>query len=161
MPLDPMPIVDDPGTCDTGTVWNTTFQRDFEAKINAALANLVATNLTVTGATSLQGSVVTYAWIVPPAFSGDLNNYNPAGLETCYGLYLQPSAASAMTGLAAATQGRQLLLLNWSPYTLTIYHEHPGSTDIHRFACPGLTNVVMPAYSHRRLTHFAGRWYLV
>lgn len=101
-----------------------------QIEVNAGLdISRMLTPANVRGAIVVRNNVIT-----PPAFSGDVNNYNPTGLGTAHLLRLDSGGAIRdLTGIVAQEDGRFIVLLNISTSFIRLRTEDVGSTDINRF----------------------------
>jgi hypothetical protein len=73
--------------------------------------------------------------------SGNTNDYSPTGLGTATIIRLQGNATtSVLTGIAAQSSARRILLVNVSTNAITLSNQNASSTAANRFACPNAAN---------------------
>jgi len=73
----------------------------------------------------------------PAQITGHQHDYAPAGLAQAFYLRLNTDASRNLTGIAAPTTGRMLLLANVGAFDLVLTHDDAGSDSANRFALKG------------------------
>lgn len=85
--------------------------------------------------------------ISPPSFGGDLDDYNPTGIDGATIVRLQPVTADRfLTGIVAAppTAIKKTLVNVSASQSLILPHESASSTAANRFACRRESSVAIP-----------------
>jgi hypothetical protein len=94
---------------------------------------------------TLRGGI-SFPTIITPTISGDQDNYSPASIELCAGIYLTVSGATrTITGFNAADfdEGR-LFWITPISNDLVLAHASGSSSAGNRIACPGAVNFTVP-----------------
>jgi hypothetical protein len=110
--------------------------------IDAGAAGIVAmtgARFTFTGRTVLSGE------ITPTALSGNTDNWNPTDLASARCVRVSASGAYNLTGIAAQSEGVELLLMNVGANTITLKHD-VTSTAANRFYFAGAADVTLTQY---------------
>jgi hypothetical protein len=88
-------------------------------------------------------SPVTPSTVTTPAqITSNQNNY---ALATAEIVRLSTDAARDMTGIVAASDGTQRLLVNVGANDLTLKHQNAGSSAANRFFCQGAADIILNA----------------
>ena len=135
----------DPATYTPGQIdqqnGNLAIYPNFWGSSTVGLGLQASTTLfTVVGSqTSIQTSLDVQS-ISTPTISSNKNDYSPSGLSTATILFLYADGAYNITGLDGGRDGRVLVLINDSAFTLTLTHADAASVAANRFHCPGAVN---------------------
>jgi len=106
-------------------------------ELDGRLDNVSTANLAASGTFSLSGD------ISPAQLTANTNDWAPTGFASAYAVNVSTSANISLTGLAGGTDGREVMLVNTTAYTLTISHESGSSTAANRFTCSGSASAVL------------------
>lgn len=113
-------LVDDSGSNTDGTIWTKAQIASFIAEINAAIGALTI--------------------VTPPQITANQNNYNPTGLSTCQLLRLSSDASRDITGIAALSVTRTMVLMNVGAQNIVLKNQSASSSAANQIACPGLAD---------------------
>jgi hypothetical protein len=86
--------------------------------------------------------------LTPAAIAANMNDYAPAGIQTCNVLRINSSVAVTVTGLIAPSpsNGRVLVIQNAQQYPITLTHNDAASAAANRFYFPDLQpHTLLPA----------------
>jgi hypothetical protein len=78
--------------------------------------------------------------LVPTLGSPSYNDFQPVGGPAAHVWLLQPSVATAITGIVAEPDGTQHLLVNTMGNTILLANQHPNSAAPNRLLGPGFAN---------------------
>jgi len=100
--------------------------------------------------------------ISPTQLVANTDNWNPTGLATADVIRVNIDAARDLTGIAGGADGRVLLLINTTAFTLTLKYD-VTSTASNRFFCPGAADYALLAKGAVMLIYdaTATRWVVV
>lgn len=130
----------------------------------ASPVHINANGLAATGQLDADSLIVFEADISPAAIGGAVNDYAPTGFATASTIRQDLSAAANITGLAAGSDGRIIMLHNIDAVdTLTLNHDNAGSTAANRFFLPNNASVAIRPNGSVTLRYdsTSSRWRLI
>ncbi len=83
---------------------------------------------------TIQNTISAAGTLTPAQITANQNDYTPTGIATATTLRLSTDAARNVTGLAAGSSGRLLLLENIGSFNVTLVNASSSSTAANRFA---------------------------
>jgi hypothetical protein len=172
MPVNPQPIVDDPGPGTTGTVWGLTWQRAFEADINSALASaatdatLSTTDITTNNVSTTKHGFAPKAPNAAAQFLNGVGGYSVPGGGTvvqtttltgtqndfaltsgCTQLRCNNATALSITGLSAGFDGQRLTLVSVGAGQVDLSNQAGGSSAGNRIINTATATISLAAGS--------------
>jgi len=124
------PIINDDGTCTTGTTFDNPWKQEFYDQIDAM-------------ALEVQRPMnIGPAWY-GGAPGGQIDNWNLGSLGKYTAYFIAPVANLLVTGIVQQASSTMYLLVNTSAFTMTLGWYHSGSTPFNRFFAPDNANVVL------------------
>jgi hypothetical protein len=112
--------------------------------------------------TSSSGSAPTFGASVTATLAASQNNYSPAGYvggTTNRLLLAAASGGSTITGLAAATDGWALYMVNTSTTdSINLSHLSSSSSAANQFSCPQAVTDILAPLSSTLLTYVVNQW---
>jgi hypothetical protein len=87
----------------------------------------------------INGGVVVNNSIISPNLSANAGDYNPAGLSTCYGIYVNSTGGGSndISGIEAQEAGREIVILNAGSTNIKLQNNNSSSLPINRFLMKG------------------------
>jgi len=110
--------------------------RTIAAHVYRALSSvgLALGTLTVSGSSSLGGTLSLTGESTPSQITGNQNDYNPTGITTSSVLRLSSDARRSLTGLQGGAAGRTIVLHNVGTFPIVFKFQDGASSAANRFA---------------------------
>lgn len=143
-----------------GVAGSNTYLVESSADIVDVVAGGSTSFRVASGAVAVYSNLVLLNVISPAQFSGNQNNYSPAGLATANVVRLDGISSPSLFGLLAGEAGSTKLLINVGSVAITIAHENGGSDSSNRFLCFGSASVTLSVNEMCFLWYdgTSGRW---
>jgi hypothetical protein len=132
-------LVDDDGSNLVGSLWN-------KAAIDTVLLTPIDASLRkICYGTTTTDNLTLAAY----------NDFRPAGGDLRAVWALNPTIATAITGIQAEADGTQHLLINGGGYTITLANQHGNSAAGNKLVGPGFANYALAPWSSIWVHYYA------